>query len=109
MGLLDDYEEIQSGFGQTETLVEKKKLNKFDVILIIMGITLFLFIVTMIILFCLFQSIPDTLVISVFGIFTGECGIMGMLKHSNNKYSQYQYTDMPLSDIDETTENGGVL
>lgn len=82
----------------------KKRLNKSDIILIAMGITLVIFIITMIIIYCFFQSVPDTLIVSVFAIFTGECGIMGMLKHSDNKYIQNPFMEQPTI-TDVTTDN----
>lgn len=47
-------------------------MKTLDKILIILGIFIGLFIVTMIVLFCIYQSIPDTLVVAVLGSGTSE-------------------------------------
>lgn len=45
----------------------KKKVNTLDKVLILLGAFLVLFIIAMIVLFCLFQSVPDTLIVAVLG------------------------------------------
>lgn len=60
----------------------KKTMNK---ILIIIGIFLFLFIVTMIITFFIKDSVPDVLITCVFGACTGELSIMGWIKTVKDK------------------------
>ena len=47
-------------------------MNTIDKILIGCAIFILLFTITMIVIFCLFQSTPDTLVECVFGLFSGE-------------------------------------
>lgn len=57
------------------------KNKKFlDRVLVIMALFLFAFTVAMIIIFCVKDSIPDTLIISVFGACTGEVSICGWIK-----------------------------
>ena len=53
---------------------KKKKLNTLDVILLVCGITIVLFTIAMIVVFCVKDAVPDTLIISFFAIFTGEFG-----------------------------------
>lgn len=48
------------------------KLNTLDKILLFCGISILVFTLIMIVLFIIFQSVPDTLIISFFGVFTGE-------------------------------------
>ena len=43
------------------------KLKTLDLVLIIIGAFLGLFIITMVVLFCIYQQIPDTLVTCVLG------------------------------------------
>jgi hypothetical protein len=62
-----------------------------DVILIIMGVFLLLFTVCMIIFFCLYGAIPDTLVTCVFATLAGECGIMGWIKTSKERYRERKW------------------
>jgi hypothetical protein len=50
----------------------KKKLNTIDKILIFCTVLLLLFTITMIVIFCIYQSIPDTLVVAFFGSFSIE-------------------------------------
>lgn len=47
-------------------------MNTIDKILIGCAIFISLFTVTMIVIFCVFQSVPDVLIESVMHIFTGE-------------------------------------
>lgn len=47
-------------------------MNTIDKILLTCAIFLFVFTVTMIVIFCVYQSVPDTLVDSVFGLFSCE-------------------------------------
>lgn len=64
-------------------------MNTIDKILIILGTFIALFIIAMIVLFCLFQSIPDTLVVAVLGSGTSEavltCVITCMKKKADIK------------------------
>lgn len=50
------------------------KLNGLDKTLIFIAILDTLFVITMIIIFCLYQDVPDTLILAVFGATFGECG-----------------------------------
>lgn len=48
------------------------KLNTLDKILLFCAISILMFTLIMIVLFIIFQSVPDTLIVSFFGVFTGE-------------------------------------
>lgn len=50
----------------------KQKINTIDKILIADVVILLLFTITMIVVFCVFQAIPDTLVECFFGCAGGE-------------------------------------
>ena len=50
-------------------------MNTIDKILIGCAIAIIAFTVTMIVIFCIFQSIPDTLVDNFYNLFTGEAVI----------------------------------
>lgn len=50
----------------------KKKIKTLDLVLTILGIFLGLFIITMIVLFVCFQSVPDSLIVSVLGSGSSE-------------------------------------
>jgi len=63
------------------------KKNKFmDVALILIFATLVVFTTVMIVTFWRCGSVPDTLIMSVFGALTGECGLMALIKNTNTKY-----------------------
>ena len=47
-------------------------MSTIDKILILCGIAVIVFTVTMVVIFCIFQSIPDVLVENFFNLFTGE-------------------------------------
>lgn len=62
-----------------------KTLNR---ILIILGIFLALFIITMIVLFCIYQSVPDTLVVGVLGSGGTECILCAIIEIAKNKHKK---------------------
>ena len=47
-------------------------MNTIDKILIACAIAVIVFTVTMIVIFCIFQSVPDTLIDAVFGLMGSE-------------------------------------
>lgn len=64
--------------------------DKFlDKVLITVAVFDAIFVITMIILFCLFQSVPDTLILAVFGATFGECGCCAFIfKHKITNNSE---------------------
>lgn len=94
---------------QKKSKTQSQKTNKhaMDLILIVIGITLAVFTSTMIVVFCLYQSVPDTLITCVFAALTGECGIMGWIK--NNKERQetrrWELEDRKLNRMQSLTES----
>lgn len=50
-------------------------MNTIDKILISCAIAVIAFTVAMIVIFCVFQSVPDTLIDNFFNLFTGEAVI----------------------------------
>ena len=62
------------------------RMGTMNLILFIVGIVIFWFTVTMIDLFKTCGSVPDTLVNCVFLMCGGECGVMGWIKTSKEKY-----------------------
>ena len=67
------------------------KLNKMDVILIIIAVTLVAFTMKMIDLFETYMAVPDTLITCVFAVCGGECGAMSWIKTSNEKYRERKW------------------
>lgn len=49
-------------------------MNGLDKTLLFIAIGDTVFVIAMIVLFCLFQDVPDALIVAVFGATFGECG-----------------------------------
>lgn len=75
---------------QTENK-EKKSIGVMNIVLIIVGISLFLFTLAMIQLFKEYGSVPDTLIGCVFAALGGECGIMGWIKTSKERKQEHNW------------------
>lgn len=69
----------------------KKKLGTMNFVLIIIGVFLLLFVVAMIYLYYRTGGIPDTLCTCVFAICGGECGVMGWIKTTKERYQDRTY------------------
>ena len=52
--------------------MKKSKLNTIDKILIFCTAILLIFTIVMVVIFCIYQSVPDTLVVAFFGAFSIE-------------------------------------
>lgn len=65
--------------------MKKKKLKTMNIILIVIAIFLLIFTGVMIWLFYEFQSVPDTLIISVFGACTGELSFCSMIRKNKDR------------------------
>ncbi len=63
----------------------KKGIGTMNLILIIVGVALLAFTVTMIWIFTVYGAIPDTLCSCVFAALGGECGVMGWIKTTKDK------------------------
>lgn len=74
-------------------------MKTMDRILLILSIALSVFIITMIIIYCVTGGIPDTLVTCVFAICGGECGAMAWIKTSKerNKERIFELQDRKLN------------
>lgn len=66
--------------------LEKQGIGVMNIILIIVGICLFLFTIEMIRTFRDCGAVPDTLITCVYAALGGECGIMGWIKTSKERY-----------------------
>jgi len=69
----------------------EKQLRTMDVILVIVGVLLFSFTVTMIVLFNRTGMIPDTLCTCVFACLGGECGAMAWIKTTKDRYREREW------------------
>lgn len=74
---------------------KRKAPGVMNIILIVVGVSLLAFTVTMIQLFKEYGAVPDTLVTCVFAALGGECGIMGWIKTSKerNKERDWEVQD----------------
>lgn len=75
---------------------KKEKINKMDIILVIVAVLLIAFTVYMIKLYRETGAIPETLCTCVFGVLGGECGVMAWIKTTKerNKEREWQREDM---------------
>lgn len=64
----------------------KEKKSSLDKTLIFIAILDTIFVITMVIIFCLYQAVPDSLIIAVFAATFGECGCCSYIwKHKKLK------------------------
>ena len=72
-------------------------MNTIDKILLACSIFLLLFTIVMIVIFCIYQSVPDTLIDSVFGIFSCEAfitmAIWAIKRHGSSRSRKNKETD----------------
>ena len=75
-----------------------EKRHTMDIILTLMGISIVIFTVTMIILFCVFQNVPDELVRCFFACCGSEGGFMAVImvakKLKEGKNEEPEETDI---------------
>lgn len=79
-----------------KTKRKRKSVGTMNLILLIVFLCLVIFTVTMIWLFRVYGSVPDTLVTCVFATLGGECGILGWIKTTKEKKQdrRWQREDM---------------
>lgn len=70
---------------------EKKKVRTLNVVLIILGILVVLFTITMIQIYLKMGGIPDTLCGCFFAAATGEFGVMGWIRTTKDRDKRRQY------------------
>ena len=66
-------------------------MKTMDRILIIVGIALLGFTVTMTVIYCMTGGIPDTLCTCVFAALGGECGVRGWIKTTKERLRERKY------------------
>ena len=69
----------------------RNRLGVMDVILIIVGISLLAFTITMVRIYRECGGVPDTLVTCVFATLGGECGIMGWIKTTKDRNKERRW------------------
>lgn len=70
-----------------------KEIKTMDRILILLGITVLIFTGIMIYLYITTGAIPDTLCTCFFVACTGECGCMGWIKSTKEKYREHKWQE----------------
>jgi len=85
---------------------KKKGVRTMDVILVIVGVLLISFTITMIVMFVKYGAIPDTLCTCVFAALGGECGVMGWIRTSKerNRDRSYEIEDREYLERKEKNE-----
>lgn len=68
-----------------------RSVGVMNIILVIVGVLLVTFTGIMIYLFRIYGSIPDTLCTCVFAALGGECGIMGWIKTTKDRYKEREW------------------
>jgi hypothetical protein len=68
-------------------------MNTIDKILIGCAIAVIAFTVAMIVIFCIFQAVPDTLIDSFYSLFTGEAVITFCIWWIKKRYSKEKEND----------------
>lgn len=66
--------------------MEKRQIRTMDVVLVIIAVFLLVFIGIMLWMYYLTGGIPDTLCTCVFTVCGGECGVMGWIKTTKERY-----------------------
>lgn len=88
----DVIDEMARRDGRKTVRRRKTKYHTMDIILAILGISIVTFTVTMIVIFCVFQAIPDTLVQCFFAYCGSEGGFMAAImvakKIKEGKYNE---------------------
>ena len=84
-----------------------ERFGTMNLILLVLGVMLFWFTVTMIGLFREYGSGPDTLVNCVFVALTGECGMMGWIKTSKIKHREREWMKEDINIVPPEEVPGG--
>lgn len=84
-------------------------MSGLDKTLIFVAIADTTFVIAMIVLFCLFQDVPDALILAVFGATFGECGCCSYIwKHKKERQIESHFGDNSNTGLsDDTVHSGG--
>lgn len=77
----------------TSLVGKREQMNTIDKILISCAIAVIAFILTMIVIFCIFQSVPDTLIECVMSLATSEAVITFAIWWIKKKYGKEKTND----------------
>ena len=74
--------------------IKKKKPRYSKVIVAILLASVAVFTIAMTVIFCIKDSVPDTLVGAFFTFVAGEAGVLGLIKHAETKYKPEDSEEM---------------
>ena len=80
--------------------LKKKEYHTMDIILALMGVAILTFTITMIVLFCVYQSVPDTLINCFFACCGSESGFMAVIMVAKKLKEGRDVTDINVGEID---------
>ena len=66
----------------------KKKPKFSKVIVVALLVTVLLFTVANMVIFCVVGAVPDALIAAFFAFVAGEAGVLGLIKHADTKYKK---------------------
>ena len=69
----------------------KKSPGTMDIILFVIAVFILIFVGIMLWMYYKTGGIPDTLCTCVFALCGGECGVMGWIKTTKERYQERQY------------------
>lgn len=70
---------------------KKSGIGTMDKVLICIGVLIVVFVIAMTVIFCIKGAVPGELIAGVFGLCTGEAGIMGLIQTSKNRIRERKY------------------
>lgn len=70
---------------------KKKNIGTMNIVLVIIAVFLLVFVIALMWVYYRTGGIPDTLCTCVFAICGGECGVMGWIKTTKDRYRDRKY------------------
>lgn len=70
---------------------QRKPMKTMDRILVIVGLTLAAYTVTVLVMSTRYITVPSELTVAVFSVCGGECGIMGWIKTTKERAQERQW------------------
>ena len=69
----------------------KPRIGTMNLILVLVGVTLLAYTVTVLIMTAHYITVPSELTVAVFGVCGGECGIMGWIKTTKDRQQEHRW------------------
>lgn len=71
----------------------KPKMKYSKIVITSLLVTVLIFTVIMTVIFCYKGMVPDSLIAAFYAFAGGEAGILGLIKHGETKYSDFEIFD----------------